>query len=120
MLPFQCCCQQSSAKIDGNKYFIRGQFVARLENICVPIQPVRRFGQILSLLAYPGPLMALTVERSFMGKKTMKIGFVGLGIGILLVQIFLGGWTSTNYAALACTDFPAAFHKLKADEGERH
>lgn len=27
-------------------------------------------------------------------------------IVILLAQIFLGGWTSTNYAALACTDFP--------------
>lgn len=25
---------------------------------------------------------------------------------ILIMQIFLGGWTSTNYAALACTDFP--------------
>jgi len=25
---------------------------------------------------------------------------------LLLMQIFLGGWTSTNYAALACTDFP--------------
>ena len=25
---------------------------------------------------------------------------------ILFLQIFLGGWTSTNYAALACTDFP--------------
>lgn len=25
---------------------------------------------------------------------------------IVLVQIFLGGWTSSNYAALACTDFP--------------
>jgi cytochrome c oxidase assembly protein subunit 15 len=25
---------------------------------------------------------------------------------ILFAQIFLGGWTSTNYAALACTDFP--------------
>ncbi len=25
---------------------------------------------------------------------------------VLLGQIFLGGWTSTNYAALACTDFP--------------
>ena len=25
---------------------------------------------------------------------------------VLFVQIFLGGWTSTNYAALACTDFP--------------
>ncbi|OIQ95254.1 heme A synthase [mine drainage metagenome] len=25
---------------------------------------------------------------------------------ILFMQIILGGWTSTNYAALACTDFP--------------
>jgi cytochrome c oxidase assembly protein subunit 15 len=25
---------------------------------------------------------------------------------VLFVQIFLGGWTSSNYAALACTDFP--------------
>ncbi len=25
---------------------------------------------------------------------------------ILLAQVFLGGWTSTNYAALACSDFP--------------
>ena len=25
---------------------------------------------------------------------------------VLFMQIFLGGWTSTNYAALACTDFP--------------
>jgi cytochrome c oxidase assembly protein subunit 15 len=25
---------------------------------------------------------------------------------ILFAQIFLGGWTSSNYAALACTDFP--------------
>lgn len=25
---------------------------------------------------------------------------------VLAMQIFLGGWTSTNYAALACTDFP--------------
>lgn len=25
---------------------------------------------------------------------------------VLVMQIFLGGWTSTNYAALACPDFP--------------
>ena len=25
---------------------------------------------------------------------------------VLAVQIFLGGWTSTNYASLACIDFP--------------
>lgn len=29
-----------------------------------------------------------------------------VGIVVLAVQIFLGGWTSTNYAALACTDLP--------------
>jgi cytochrome c oxidase assembly protein subunit 15 len=32
--------------------------------------------------------------------------FVRLAILVLIGQIFLGGWTSTNYAALACTDFP--------------
>ncbi len=29
-----------------------------------------------------------------------------LAFVLLVVQIALGGWTSTNYAALACTDFP--------------
>lgn len=29
-----------------------------------------------------------------------------LGVLILFVQIALGGWVSTNYAALACADFP--------------
>lgn len=28
------------------------------------------------------------------------------GIFLLLIQIVLGGWTSSNYAALACPDFP--------------
>jgi len=31
---------------------------------------------------------------------------IRLALLILFMQIFLGGWTSTNYAALACTDFP--------------
>ncbi|MGB4813332.1 MAG: COX15/CtaA family protein [Methylophilaceae bacterium] len=31
---------------------------------------------------------------------------IRLALLVLLGQIFLGGWTSTNYAALACTDFP--------------
>lgn len=28
------------------------------------------------------------------------------GLAVLAIQIALGGWTSTNYAALACPDFP--------------
>ena len=31
---------------------------------------------------------------------------VRLGIALLVAQITLGGWVSTNYAALACPDFP--------------
>lgn len=29
-----------------------------------------------------------------------------LGLILLLLQIFLGAWTSTHYASLSCTDFP--------------
>lgn len=29
-----------------------------------------------------------------------------IGLALVAGQIFLGGWTSTNYAALACPDFP--------------
>ena len=35
-----------------------------------------------------------------------------LAFSALVVQIFLGGWTSTNYAALACTDFPTCHGSL--------
>ena len=34
------------------------------------------------------------------------VGVARLALLVLLLQIFLGGWTSANYAALACTDFP--------------
>jgi cytochrome c oxidase assembly protein subunit 15 len=39
---------------------------------------------------------------------------------LLCGQIFLGGWTSTNYAALACPDFPACHDSYlpKGDVGE--
>jgi cytochrome c oxidase assembly protein subunit 15 len=33
-------------------------------------------------------------------------GWVTGGLALLLLQIALGGWVSTNYAALACMDFP--------------
>ena len=32
--------------------------------------------------------------------------FAAFGLAILTLQIALGGWVSTNYAALACPDFP--------------
>jgi cytochrome c oxidase assembly protein subunit 15 len=32
--------------------------------------------------------------------------FIVVSLVVLSLQILLGGWTSSNYAALACTDFP--------------
>jgi len=32
--------------------------------------------------------------------------FAVVGLVLLIAQIFLGGWTSTNYAGLACSGFP--------------
>jgi cytochrome c oxidase assembly protein subunit 15 len=32
--------------------------------------------------------------------------WAALGLVLLICQIILGGWTSANYASLACTDFP--------------
>lgn len=37
-------------------------------------------------------------------KKWLRL--VAAGIGLLTVQVALGGWTAGNYAALACPDFP--------------
>ena len=34
---------------------------------------------------------------------------VAAGLAVLVVQIALGGWTSANYAALACPDFPTCY-----------
>jgi len=34
-------------------------------------------------------------------------GLALAALGLLALQIFLGGWTSSNYAALACPDLPA-------------
>jgi len=33
-----------------------------------------------------------------------------VGLAALIVQIGLGGWTSSNYAAVACPDFPTCQH----------
>ena len=48
----------------------------------------REFG--LRVIEAPGPLVRLA-----------RVGLV-----LLAMQIVLGGWTSTNYAALACSDLP--------------
>lgn len=51
----------------------------------------------LRLLLNPAPIGA--------GLSALR-GFAAAALLVLIGQIFLGGWTSSNYAALACPDFP--------------
>jgi len=41
-----------------------------------------------------------------------------VGLAVLIGQIFLGGWVSTNYAALHCTDFPTCQGEWWPDDAD--
>lgn len=43
-----------------------------------------------------------------------------VGLAVVFVQIALGGWVSTNYAALACVDFPTCHGEWLPDMDFRH
>lgn len=61
----------------------------------------------MSLLALMTWLAAR--ERAYPAVQLASLRFkpwVAIGLALLFVQIALGGWVSTNYAALACMDFP--------------
>lgn len=47
-----------------------------------------------------------TSSNGFTSRHWLK-GALALGLILVVAQIALGGWTSSNYAALACNQFPA-------------
>ena len=50
--------------------------------------------------------LAITPPATVTPRETRLRPFAMAAAGVLVVQLFLGGWTSTNYAAVACPDFP--------------
>jgi cytochrome c oxidase assembly protein subunit 15 len=57
--------------------------------------------------------LSLAQERLTLTAGELKLRpFALLGIAVLALQIFLGGWTSTNYAAVACPDLPTCQRSL--------
>jgi cytochrome c oxidase assembly protein subunit 15 len=59
----------------------------------------------LALLAWIAHRHWGVASRRFLQSNNLRFWAHG-ALVIIFMQIFLGGWTSTNYAALACTDFP--------------
>jgi cytochrome c oxidase assembly protein subunit 15 len=51
-------------------------------------------------------LLLITTDRYTVFVDQRMRGRATFGLMLLVAQIALGGWVSTNYAALACTDFP--------------
>lgn len=79
--------------------------------VTLQLKPVVVMGHLLGGFATLSLLWWLAVDRrgAVVGVADEDQRFLPwalVGLGVLVVQIALGGWTSSNYAALACPDFP--------------
>ena len=60
--------------------------------------------------------LSLRVDRTTRpsGERRLRT-WAAVGLVVLAIQILLGGWTSSNYAALACPDFPTCQNSFWPD-----
>ena len=72
------------------------------------IVPVHLAGGIATLMLLTWIALRLMAPTGEVGVSEARCwrGFSRLGLVLVLVQIMLGGWVSSNFAALACTEFP--------------
>jgi cytochrome c oxidase assembly protein subunit 15 len=81
--------------------------------VTLKLKPVVVMGHLLGGLATFGLLLWLTWRSGRKGSAADPVhraptrALVFAGLAVLILQLALGGWTSANYAALACPDFPA-------------
>ncbi|PHV08168.1 heme A synthase [Janthinobacterium sp. BJB412] len=88
----------------------------KLQPVIVTTHLLLGMGLLALLVWYGGrqdqlikPVRAVTASPPAM--RNIRLLATGSAL-LLLVQLALGGWTSTNYATLACTDFPLCGGKL--------
>jgi len=78
------------------------------------VKPIIVIGHLLGGLATLSLLFLLLLrqrsDRMMMGNHQSRVRRLAqFGLVVLIAQIALGGWTSTNYAALACPAIPTCF-----------
>jgi cytochrome c oxidase assembly protein subunit 15 len=87
----------------------------KLQPVIVTIHLLLGMG-LLALLAWLGGREDYLVKPQPAAGDRASLGAVrrlaALSAVLLAVQLALGGWVSTNYATLACTDFPLCGGKL--------
>jgi cytochrome c oxidase assembly protein subunit 15 len=64
------------------------------------------FGMLTATLLFINSLKYSNVSMSSEKIPAIALIIITITWVFLIIQILLGGWTSTNYASLACTDFP--------------
>jgi len=79
--------------------------------VTLKLKPIVVMAHLLGGLATFALLLWLSwttsaARRARRGAAAHLRPLVFAGLGLLLLQLALGGWTSANYAALACPDFP--------------
>ena len=64
------------------------------------------FGMLTATLLFMNSLKYSNISMSSEKIPAIALFIIAITWVFLIIQILLGGWTSTNYASLACTDFP--------------
>lgn len=79
--------------------------------VTLKLHPLVVMGHLLGGMTIASLLWLLTLKSGTLvngGARTLTYlkPWFAVGIGIVSLQIFLGGWTSANYASIICPDFP--------------
>jgi cytochrome c oxidase assembly protein subunit 15 len=89
--------------------------------VTLKLLPVVVMGHLVGGLATFSLLLWLTFRSGAGDRPAAANGIrrltplILLGLAVLVMQLALGGWTSANYSALACPDFPACHGKIWPD-----
>ena len=96
-------------------FFICGQGLFGYLTVSLKLLPIIVTGHLFGGFITLSLFFYLFLETTD-GVKNHNIGHLkvlgGIALFALIVQIFLGVWTSTNYASLACADFPTCQGKF--------
>lgn len=116
MFLFFCVCVQGA--------FGAWTVTLKLQPVIVTIHLLLGMSMLALLVWYGGYQNQLIAPvRVLSGSPTAMRNIrwlAGMSAALLLVQLALGGWVSTNYATLACTDFPLCGGKLVPEMDFEH